>query len=186
MEEHIEQSQSNLTSHALRWGLIIGAINVILTLLIYLVDVTLMAEIWLAFVFLFLNIGLVIYAGINFRNTGDGFLSFKKAFGYSFLVLAITGLIGVLFRYLLFNFIDPDATQILVEASMDKTEAMLESFGLDEDQIEQSMDDAAERTANQFQLGGLFLGYLVSLIFSGIGALIIGAIIKKRNPEEEI
>lgn len=186
MEEQLEQQQPGLLNHAAKWGLIIGIVNIILTILIYIADITLMANWWLGFLFLFLNIGLVIYAGINFRNSGDGYLSFKGAFSYSFVVLAITGIIGLFFRYLLFNVIDPDATQIVVEATVEKTEAMLQSFGLDEDQIEESMDDVVTRTEKQFSLAGSFIGFLWSLIFYAIGALIIGAIVKKRNPEEEI
>ncbi len=186
MEEQIEQPQSNLTSHAIKWGVILGAVNIIIGLLIYLVDVTLMAEFWLFFVILFLNIGLVIYAGLDFRKSGDGYLSFGKAFGYSFLVLAVASFIGVIFRYVLFNIIDPGATEVIVEASLEKSRAMLEGFGMDESQIEEGMEDAAENAANQFKLAGLLFGYLINLIFMGIGALIIGAIIKKNNPEEEI
>ncbi len=186
MEEQIEQPQSNLTSHAIRWGLILGVINIIIVLLIYVIDVTLLAD-WKIAVFLFiLNIGLVVYAGIQFRNSGDGFLSFKAAFGHTFLVFAIAGLLGTIFQFLLYNVIDPSAAETIVEASIDNQVAIMESFGMDESQIEQSMEGVEEKTRGQFQLAGLFFAYLVTLVIYLFISLIVGAIVKKNNPEEEI
>jgi len=186
MEQNIEETQPTLMNHAVKWGVIVGVINIILLLLIYVIDITLLANWWVGILFLIINLIVVIYAGINFRNTGDGYLRFGKAFTYSFVLLIVAGLIGLVFRIILFLVIDPDAVSVIADATVDKTEQMLSNFGMDDSQIDEAVEKARENVVKQYTVSGMLIGYLISIIFAAIGALIVGAIIKKKNPEEEI
>ncbi len=185
--DNYEQTEGvDLKSHAIKWGLILGVVSVILTLLIYILDITLMADWKYLVLSLVVSIGILIYAGIDFRKQNGGFLPFKRAFVYSFITLVIAGLISTIFSILLFTVIDPGAAEVITDASIDKAEAMLEGFGMDDDVIEEAMDQAREDTKDKFTAGGMMLQFVYALIGYAIFSLIIGAIIKRNHPEEEI
>jgi len=87
----MEQAEESVTlkSHVIKWGLIIGAISIILNILLYVVDYTLMVQLKTLFILLAVYLGITIYAGIDYRNSLDGFLPYGKAFVHGFIVLAI-------------------------------------------------------------------------------------------------
>jgi hypothetical protein len=111
-------------------------------------------------------------------------MSFGKAFTHAFVVLVIAGFIGVIFNYLLFNVIDPDIVPVLVEAQMKNTMEAMEVFGGAASNTE-LMDEMAGSIKDGYTLKGQAVGFLWSLIIYAIGALIVGAINKKKNKEEE-
>ncbi|CAN5591579.1 hypothetical protein BH10BAC4_BH10BAC4_20660 [soil metagenome] len=182
MEETTEQP--TLLNHALRWGAICAAISIFFSIMLYVIDYTLMVQLKFLFIFLLVYLGITIYAGIEYRNAVGRFLSFGKAFQHGFLVLAISGLIATLWNMLLYHVIDTELPQKLLEASMENTRTMMEGFGTPPDQIDAALAQAEERAKNQFTFGGQALGYVFILIFSAIMALISGLIVKRNEPLE--
>ncbi len=179
----METQNTTLFNHAIRWGGILGAVSILITMTLYAVDYTLMVQLKTLFLSLLIYLGLVIYAGINYRNSIGGYLSFGKAFQHGFLVLAISALISTIFNILLYTAIDPELPQKLTDASIENTRQMMENFGAPEDQIDEALEQARERSDDQFSVGGLALGYVWILVFSAIMALISGLIVKKNEPE---
>ncbi|MDQ3394251.1 MAG: DUF4199 domain-containing protein [Bacteroidota bacterium] len=175
----------NQLNQVLKFGIIIAMVNIIITLLIYVVDVTLMAKWWFGLIHLVINIALILYAGFEWRKQNGGYLPFKEAFIYIFLVLLCSGIIGLIFNILLYNVIDPELSTTLTEASIEETTLMMEKFGAADDQIDDTMDKIKASMVDQFSLTGILKSFLYSLIFYVIGALIIGAIIKKSKPQFE-
>lgn len=171
-----------LLNHALRWGLIVGLTSGILSLLLYAVDYTLLAD-WKVGLMLFaIYIGLTIYAGINFRKESGPYLSFGKAFQHGFIIFACSGLIATAFSILLFQVIDADLGGKVTEAAVEKTAEMMNNFGAPADQIDKAIDDTRERMANQYTLSGQLKGYGFIVIVSGVLALITGLIVRKQEP----
>lgn len=185
MDETTTDRQADLKAHVIKYGILIAVINIIIGLLLYIVDVALMVSIWTGVTILAINLALVLYAGFQWRKENGGFLSFKSAFMATFLVLALSASIGVGFRILLFNVIDPTLPEMLTDYSMEQAQAMMERFGTPEDQMDQAMDKVRTDTAASFTTGGMLKGYLWTLVFFAVAALIIGAIIKKKKPESE-
>jgi hypothetical protein len=179
----METQNTTLFNHAIRWGGILGAVSILITMTLYAVDYTLMVQLKTLFLSLLIYLGLVIYAGINYRNSIGGYLSFGKAFQHGFLVLAISALISTIFNILLYTAIDPELPQKLTDASIENTRQMMENFGAPEDQVDEALEQARERSDDQFSVGGLALGYVWILVFSAIMALISGLIVKKNEPE---
>lgn len=179
-----ENTEANLGQHAIKWGLILGFVTIIINLVIYLIDITLMAESFLiGFIMLAVSIGILIYSGIDFRKQSGGFLSFGKAFQHAFFALIVSGLLLLIFRYLLFNVIDPEATEILIRSAMEKSAEMMETFGAQTSA--EMMDGMEEGIRNSYSIGGMATGFLWSLVMYAIGALIVGAITKKKEPIED-
>jgi hypothetical protein len=181
--ENTETPAPTLMNNALKHGLILGVISIAITLLLYVADYTLMAD-WKVGLFSFaVFIGYAIYAGIGYRKEIGGFIEFGKAFQHGLIIFAVSALISTIFNILLYSVIDPELPGKLTEASMEATAAMMEKFGVPEDQLEEAMEKAREDTAKRFTVSGLATGYLFALIFCAIFALITGAIVKKKQPE---
>jgi hypothetical protein len=172
-----------LMSHALRWSLIAAGISIISTMLLYAIDYTLMIQLKILFIMLAIYLGITIYAGIDYRKSIGGFLSYGKAWQHGFLILAISGFIATLFSFLLYFVIDPDLPANLVDASMENTRAIMEGFGAPEDSIDEALEKARASTEDRFTVGGILLGYGQIAIFSAIMALISALFVRKNQPE---
>ncbi len=176
------QEVQNNSTHSIKWGVILGVISVLITLVIYITDISLLTSGWVNTAIIIISIGLVFYASIDYRKQLGGFMTFGQAFLHCFVVLAISGLIALLFRYLLFNVIDPEAASVMAEAQMEATMKTMESLGGANGEM---MDGMETSLANQFNIGTMAMGYGFTLIFYAIGAAIVGAITKKKNKELE-
>ena len=131
-----------MNMHALKSGAIIGIITVVFSLLMYIIDPTLFAAWWVGIFFFVFIIVLVSYYGIQHRKETGGFMSFGKAWVYSMQAFIVAGIIGTLFRILLFSVIDPELSEIVVDAAMENTAAMMERFSTPEDAMDKAMEDA--------------------------------------------
>lgn len=177
-----QEVEVNNNQHSLKWGAILGLISIIITLVVYLIDITLLAKSGVGIAILIISLAIVIYAGRDYRSKIGGYMSFKDAFLHAFIVFVIAGFIGTLFNYLLYNFIDPEIVPVLIEAQMTNTMKAMEAFGGGTTEM---MDEMAKGLKEAYTLTGQAKAFLWSLIFYAIGALIIGAINKKKNTEEE-
>ena len=182
----MENQNKELIQPAIKSGLILGLIGIITTLLIYFINAKLLANIGAGIFLIVFFFTLVLVLGFSFRKQVGGFLSFKEAFLYSLILLLVAGLIGQVFNYLLFNVIDPDLPKLVTDAAIENTEAMMEKFNLPDEQMDEALEKTELQMANQYTLLGIAKGYLISIIVYAIIALITGAIIKKRNPDEVI
>ncbi len=177
-------AQPSLLQHAIRWGLIMAGVSIFLTVLIYIVDYSVMVQFKFLGLSLLIYFGLTIYAGIAYRSSIGGFLPYGKAFQHGFFILALSGLIGTLFGLLLYHVIDPELPQKLVDASMDNTRAMMEKFGMPEDKMDEAMEKARTDAADRFTLIGQLKGYIWIAVFSAVMALITSIFVKKNQPVE--
>jgi len=178
-----QEVESGTNQHSVKWGAILGLISIIITLIVYLIDITLLAKSAVGIIIFVIYLAALIYAGRDYRSKLGGYMSFGKAFTHAFVVLVIAGFIGMVFNYLLFNFIDPDIVPILVEAQMENAMKAMEAFGGAGNT--EMMDGMADGIKESYTLKGQAMGFLWSLIVYAIGALIVGAINKKKNKEDE-
>lgn len=179
-----ETEKSTLTSNAIKHGVILGVISIVLTLVYYVVDYTLLATIKIALLSLAIFLGYGIYAGIGYRKEIGGFISFKNAFLHGFIVFALSALVSTIFNILLYTVVDPELGQKLTDVSVANAEEMMRSFGMPEDQMDEALEKARTDAADRYTVGGLALGYIYAVIFCAIFALISGAIVKKKQPVE--
>lgn len=169
----------------LKFGIIIALVNIIITLFIYVVDVTMMVKWWFLLIIFVVNIILILYAGFEWRKLNGGFLPFKGAFSYIFSVLFVSGLIGLLFNILLYQVIDPDLPNTLKDASIEEMVSFMERFNVPDADIDRQVEEIEVKTMEQYSISGMFFSFLYSLIVYAVVALIIGAIVKKSKPEFE-
>jgi hypothetical protein len=183
METITSEETPTLYQHALRWGAIVGAISIALTLIFYVVDYSFLAD-WKVGIFMIvIYLGLVIYSGITYRNEIGGFLAYGKAFQHGFIVMAVAGFINVLFQGILFSAIDPELPQKLTEATIESTARMMEGFGAPEEQIDKQLDTLKEEMPARFSFVGQLKAYPYGLILYVIISSITSLFVRKNEPE---
>jgi hypothetical protein len=173
----------DLFKHALRFGAIMGGISIVITLLIYAIDYTLMAGFSFGILMLVYSLGMVIYGGINYRKEIGGYLSYGKAFQHGYVTMLVAGILGTVFSILLYTVIDPDLPQNLTDAIVANTESMMQRFGAPEEAIETQLDELRRDTPARFSALGVLKqfgwGLLIYAVISAITSLFV-----RRNPPE--
>lgn len=177
----MEITAKDLLQPAAKSGLTLGLIGIIVTLLIYFIDATLLANMWVGITMLIVFLVLVTVFGLNFRKQAGGFLSFKNAFLFSFILLLVAGLAGQLFNYLLFNVIDSELVGLVTNTAVDNAEAMMQKFNVPEEEIDRQLEKTKAQMSNQYTLKGIMKTYLWAILVYAFISLITGAIVKKAK-----
>ena len=177
--------KNNLFNHALKFGFIIGIINIIIGVLAYMIGEALMVKWWFGLLIIVINIALVVYSGNQFRSSLGGFMNFKKAFSVTFLTLLFAGVIGTAFNILLYHVIDPELPSRLLKAALEQSERMMTNLGAPADRIDEQMAVLEGRLEGQFTLWGQLKAFGIGIIVYAVLSLILGAILKKSEKVED-
>ena len=180
-----ETEQKTPIQHALKFGLILGMVGAIITLLLYVIDPTLMVNIWMLLLLL-VFMGLVIYGGISYRNEIGGYIDFGPAYIHGFTVFVVMGIIGLVMNLLMYNVVDPSLGDTLTEASIEQTRGMMENFGASEDAIDEALEKVEVDTAASFTNFGLIKSFLISIIIYAVLALITALIVRRREKVSDV
>jgi len=125
------------------------------------------------------NIAIFMYAIKEFKKKNNGFLSLSQALKVGLAVAAIGGIIVGIYAYFHYSYIYPEFIDLMGEQ---QRMSMIESGQVTDAQIEQSM----EMTSFTRSAGFLTTMTLVSSLFFGfIISLIVGLIMKRKNPALE-
>jgi hypothetical protein len=168
---------------AIRYGLVLAAIGIISQLAIYTINVELMTDMTSGIIMLLINIAIIIYFALQLRKARGGFATFGEMFGDIFIMLAISALIGTVFNYILFNFIDPELSTTIKNLTIKNTEAMLTKFGMSGEQVDAALAEI-EKQDMSMTIGKSVQQLAISGIMYAIIAAIMAAILKKSKPEE--
>ena len=172
----MEQSTKKL---ATSYGLYLGIALILITVLIYAFDISLMTEWYLMVINLVLILTLCTMAVRKAKKFHTGLFSFKEAFSAYFLTVVIGLFLATLFSLLLFNVIDPEAAETLKELTMEKQAAMFENFGMTEAQINEAMVEMEKQET--FSLKSLAISFASQLVFFSIIGLIIALIFREKD-----
>lgn len=178
--------ESNSSTAAIRGGLIVGLAGIIMSMLAYVIDVSLMVDWKFSLISFGISIFLYVYIGKKFRNEYmEGFMKFGEAFRFTFIAAIIGSILVGVFSIILFNFIDPELPEIITEQVIENTESMLENFGTPAEDVDEALEKIENDMAGKFSVGGILQGSWAWLLGAAIYALIASAIIKKSKPEFE-
>jgi Protein of unknown function (DUF4199) len=161
------------------YGCIAGLSMIIFTMVLYRAGVNVFLG-WIAYLGYAILIGLSIAATLAARRAGDGYLPFREALKVSFTVFVIALAAQSLFTWLLLNFFDLHFKQALTQGNLEKSEAFLRKLGMPDDKVDQEL--ATEKSKDQFSFGLMTFGLAISYIVHFIVALIIAALVKKKQP----
>jgi hypothetical protein len=176
MEPHPQPAQA-----ALKSGALLGIIMVIFTFIVYVIQSTALVGFWFNIIVLVLFFGLLIYFGIQYRNQVGGFLAYGAAFQFSFVALIVSGFIFTLGNMLLYHVIDPALPEVLIEKQLNSVLEMMDRFGAGDSLSSDDLDEMRENMVDSFTVVGQIKGLGVSFIIYAVMALIVAAIIKKKD-----
>ncbi|WP_179339602.1 DUF4199 domain-containing protein [Winogradskyella ludwigii] len=172
--------EKSLKSTAINYGVMLGVINSAVLVAIYTMNPELFLAPWLGIILFFMTIVFGIIASIKAKSILKGFISLKDAFAAYFITVAIGSLFAILLTALLFSVIDVETGQFLNERLIEMSIETLESLGMSQSVIDESIQKAAE--IDNFSFGTQIQSYFVRLVIYCIFGLISSLILRRNDP----
>ncbi|WP_395057561.1 DUF4199 domain-containing protein [Flavobacterium sp.] len=165
--------------NGINYGIITGALSLLITTLIYIIDIKLFVSPWLGFlsIALYIIIGVILLS--KTRKDFKASLTFKDAFTTYFISAVIGILISVVFNIILFNYVDPSIKETIKELTMKYTVEMLQKFDTPAAAINETIKSLEEN--DQFSVFKLLQGSLFSILISALFGLILAAFFKTKS-----
>ena len=170
-----------LRKNSINFGLILGVFLVVMTTIIYAVNINLFTSTWIGIVNILIISGFGIFAVLKYKKNIGGFITFKESFTGFFITVVIGFIISTLFSILLFNFIDPEAKAILTENIINYTVEMMQKFGAKPADLNKMIEEM--RNTDSFGVMGQLKGFAFNTILYSIIGLIASLILKKDKPQ---
>lgn len=174
--------KKSLKSIAVNYGLYLGALLALITVLAYAVDLGLLTNMWVG---IFMLIAVIVFGIISVakvKQAQQGLATFKDAFTAYFITVLIGLTISTFVSFLLFNVIDTAAAEELKQKTIEQTVQMMEGFNAPTDAIDQTVEQLENQ--NQYSVGNILKGLGGYLVLFSIIGLIVAAAMKKSNPDQ--
>ena len=177
-----KMSESNVTvkESSIQYGLILGGILAISTVLMYALNQELFLSAWVGVGTIVLVIGTGIFAVGKAKDILGGFMSFKEAFTAYFITTAVGLAISTAVGILIFSIIDTELGAYLNEQSYEIARAFMERFNTPEEIMNESLNELKE--VDNFSIVNQVKSYFSGLIMQAVIGLLIGLIFKKADP----
>jgi len=169
-----------LKDFVLKQGLILGIIEIIVLLFLYIMGLDWMTSTWAGLTSIVIIIGYVTYSGSQYRKIVGGFIKWFPSALSMFGVYAVAQLVYTMFSILLYHVIDPELPDVMHEAIMETTLESLERWNASEEMIEEQMM-RVQGMVDQFGIVKQLLGYGWALLFGVVLAAVIALFIKKKE-----
>lgn len=175
------EEKRSVWKETLNYGLILGLISIVFSVLTYMLDVT--GKPWIIVPSLIISIVVLFLLLRSYRDTyNHGYISYGKALGAGVVINIYAAILTAIYIYILYGFIDPG----LVDKQMLDAEEKLIARGMPEG----SIDTALQMQAKFMKPWFMALSSVFSAAFFGfILSLIVSLFIKKEgNPllEDEV
>ncbi|WP_255702269.1 DUF4199 domain-containing protein [Flavobacterium wongokense] len=172
-----------IKKNGITFGIVTGLVSVLITTLIYIIDLKLFTAWWLGVLNIIIYISIGVFLLVKTKKELHGVFPFKDAFTTYFISAVVGIIISVAFNIILFNFIDPGAKETIKELTIKFAVEMMEKFDAPKDAINQAIKDM--QANDQFSIGQLLKGSVFSILFSAIFGLILAAIFKSKSPSSQ-
>ncbi len=167
---------------ALTYGLVIGFIYLIMTSAINLMVGNLINF------YLVKSAGYILYFVIigifaaKIRKANGGYIEFRDIFGPIFIMILVAGFMSYLYSYLYIYVIDPRFMEKYKMATLHFMEGIKSIPQEKIDETARKFDEELTKSQH-FNIGTSILGFFGFLIFDSLFGLIVGAIVKKKQPQ---
>lgn len=163
---------------SIKYGVYVGVGASVLYLLLYFISAELLMGWQIGLVVGIATIYFMVQAVNEYRDEHEeGLISFKDAFKAAWLTYIIVTVIQMFTTYVIYNILDPNLIDMVLEKSIEAIESMSGILG--EEGVEKAVE-AIEDT-NPFSLSKIIQSTLMSFVMGAIIAAIIAAV-KKKNP----
>ncbi len=172
-----------IKSIASTYGIYLGIILSLFTVIAYAIDLTLFTKWWFGILSILILIVVSIIAIRATKKQVSEVYTFKNAFTTYFITILIGTLISTVVSILIFNFIDPEAADTVKELTIDATRGMMEKFGAAESDINEALVKMEED--DQFSMINQLKRFVFSLAFLSVIGLIIALIFREKDPSKQ-
>lgn len=164
-------------------GAAVGALQVILSLVMYVVQTEMLFNVWAS-----LSSWVLLFAGLYLgikavRNDEGGFISFGRAFGHAMLVAATMTVLVIGFTILLYTVIDPGLVELAIRATQEQMAEVVEMMGQNPDSLSELTAALEPEIRKSLTVGGLIQSGVASLAFYLFPALVMALVMRRREPE---
>ncbi len=175
------ENSPSIKSIAYTYGLALALYSILILVVVYVLNID--PESTINYVISTLNIivTVVIFtiALKTYKKSNSGFISLSEALKTGMAVAVIAGLLSGIYAYIHYSYVFPEFLDIMAEQ---QKMGMIETGQMSDEQIEQSME-MMSITRTPFFMATITL--LMNIFFGFIISLIVGLIIKKKNPALE-
>lgn len=172
-----------IKKNGITYGILLGVFSIVVTTLIYAIDLKLFMSMWVGGITLLLYIVIGVLLVSKTKKQLNNFITFKQAFTVYFIASVIGATISVLFNIILFNYIDPAAKDTIQEMLMEYTAEMMQNFGAPASAINEAIAKM-EETDNYSPLNQL-KGLFFNILFSSLFGLLLALIFKSKPAHNE-
>ncbi len=172
-----------IKKNGITFGVIMGLFSIVVTTLIYIINVNLFLSGWITFLKIAIYITIASILLIKTKKQLNGIFPFKDAFKTYFIAAIIGMLLATFFEVLLFNFIDPSLKETLKEMSLKFTVDLMTKLGAPAAEINKAIEKI--NSVDQFSIVELIKGSFTYIIFTTILGLILAAIFKSKPSYNE-
>lgn len=173
----MENVKTSTKKFMINYGVLLGVISVLFNVILYVMNMHVQPHWSVSLIGFILFVVIIVLALKAFKKENGGFMKLVEALKIGLGIALISAIIGVIYTYVLINFLDPTYLDQLMSAQQD---AMIEQNpNMTQEQIDQAMEFSKKFSGTgviiTFQLiAGLFFGFIISLI-SGLA-------LKRDNP----
>jgi glucan phosphoethanolaminetransferase (alkaline phosphatase superfamily) len=159
MEEKLTVKQVGL-----KYGIYLALVSIIYTLILQISGLA--ANQSLGYVGIIFMVVALILAHRDFKRSNE-YMSYGQGLGIGMIIVSISSVLSSIFSYIYIKFVDSSMLDVIREQGM----AQMEKRGMSDAQIEQAMEMQAKFTTPEMILifgilGGIFFGFIVSLIIT--------------------
>jgi tetrahydromethanopterin S-methyltransferase subunit B len=156
-------------------GLMAALISVVLSLVAYIFGVEMLIGWQVGMAQSLLIIITMVIVSRAIRSAEDDFISFGRVLGHIMIAVLCILTASALFNIFLFNVINPDLIEVVVDMSIERAEEMMKSLGLEGELLEQTMKETRVTIINGYSFSGSIKGVFIGSILWGLIALIVAA-----------
>lgn len=168
-----EVKPPSIMNIGLKYGLISTGVGILIFLALALTASNPFDNTW-GWVRIAVSIVLIVLAHREFKNTGDGYMSYAQGFKIGFVMLIVGIIVGNLFTWFYTTIIDTTVMDTFYDAQREQ----MESNNMPDEQI----DVALEWTRKLFWP----IAFVFGIIGGTVGVLIVTIFTQKKNPEPQI
>ncbi len=171
----MEENQKSSTQPAMMYGLILGLVLILFSLLMFLIDVD--QESPLMYISYLLMIVVLFLIMVNFRDKQlGGIASYGTMFGVGFKTILFASILTAIFTYVFVTLINPG---LIDEILMNAEGKMMENEDLTDEQIEQALGFTESFVANPVAI--TIWSFALNLIVGAVFSLIISIFVKREE-----
>ncbi len=169
-----------LATDAFKMGAIFGLIQIVITMLLYVMGVETMVSYASSAIVLISILGCLIYGGIKWRKSNNNVALYGKMFLFIWICSIALFTVSTIFNILLYNVIDPDLAANMTEAIIENTMSMMEGFGVPDEALDQTMAEL-EKVGDKFKPGAQIQSMFMTYIGLAVLAAILALFLKKEE-----